>query len=284
VDQASYASLASSQSGAPTPMVVRVVITVHPVKQSRKILGHVYALLLLSACSSAPPTVHDFQPPVDVREQEAIIAANLRMTEPAEEALASALAGYRAMDDLHGQWRVTLMQVRLQMAEGRNAQASASIDRLQSLARQLNDESYQFQSAILLGRTRDSAYFQQALDYSRSPLEQALALTYLGDSELAISTIEPDAIDHPADRAFVHYRYAVSQQSIEAMERALQYYKMAEDSRGIADCLMHLARWSQLAQQTGAAREYAQRAQRVLVASGDDERAASVSRWLDSQP
>ncbi len=69
--------------------------------------------------------MHDFQPPVDVREQEAIIAANLRMTEPAEEALASALAGYRAMDDLHGQWRVTLMQVRLQMAEGRNAQASA---------------------------------------------------------------------------------------------------------------------------------------------------------------
>ncbi len=239
-------------------------------------------LCVLIGCSSSPEP-----PPDQVRdplEQNAIDALREGAVQEIDNALAAALASYRRLDNLPGQWRVHLMQANYYLSQNRLDEARAADTQLQRIAAQLparRDVAYQ--SALVRGKIgTDPAAFRQALALAANPLEKAIALTYLGDVATAVATLDPNDSDHPADRAFIAYQYARSTDRALDFMQALHFYRLAQNPRGIADSLLSLAQIAQHKGERAAAQDYGLRAAHALEATGDSERARVIRDWLAS--
>jgi hypothetical protein len=63
---------------------------------------------------------------------------------------------------------------------------------------------------------------------------------------------------------------------------SLNAYKSAQDSRGVADSLVSLARIEVSKDRIHRAKTYARRAVRVLEAAGDDEKAKKIDAWIST--
>ncbi|HKI74104.1 MAG TPA: hypothetical protein VJ998_05650 [Pseudomonadales bacterium] len=222
-------------------------------------------------------------PDKDPLEKAAVLALRQARVQEAKSDLAGALSTYERLDDLGGQWRIHYLKTTLALAEADQTLAASEMRVLEQLAAQLSDTEINFRTQLLAGRvTHDHADFTAAEKSASSPLEQALAKTYLGDTAAAIKLIDPDADDHPADRAFVYYRRAMDARSAELFEKSLKYYRLSQDSRGIADTLVNLARIGAESGNKAVARGYASRAITVLTASGDKARASEIQKWMAS--
>lgn len=234
-----------------------------------------------SGCASNKTTP---PPPIDSYESSALNAMEHRLPAAAETSLQAALRRYQAADDIDGQWRVHTYLARLYLAEAQTAAAAEQAAAMEGLAAELDSRSAWYQTYLLLGQTRDPRYFERARPYSATPLQEAVVLTYMGETAKALATLEGQGEDYPADRAFIHYRYGATHGDAASVHRALAYYKQAGDSRGIADSLLWLAQDAQREGDTALARRYGSRAERVLEASGDARRAGQVAAWLGELP
>lgn len=235
----------------------------------------------MGACSSAPPPIPALMSGVNPMERNAINALDLNLAQQASEGLDAALRRYESLDDLAGQWRIHLIKARIARARGDVTTAEQEADRLESLARLLNSREADYETLVLLGEIRsESRYFESALSIAGSKVQRAVALTYLDRVDEAIALVDDTGVDHPDDRAFVLFRYALKTGSTQDLERALAAYRRAKDSRGVADTLVHLSRLAAHRGDLAQARMYGLRAVSVLESVGDGSRASAVKRWL----
>lgn len=238
-------------------------------------------LLFIVGCASAPPA--PTEPEVHAFEKNAINALRLGELKEAAASIESALNRYQASDDLHGQWRIHLMAARLALRANDHQSARIHSDRVKVLASSLGGNEVRYQTALLLGQVNnDPESWTEAASHANTPLQRAVAQTYLGNVELAVSLVDSE-LDHPNDRAFVFFQHGVKKNNADSLRKAVDLYRLANDSRGIADSLTSLARLEQRSGNLRAARHYAERAIIVLSAIGDQTRAEAVKAWLDQQ-
>jgi hypothetical protein len=236
---------------------------------------------LLAACASAPAPQPDILTNIDPFEQDAINALKLDLEQAAHTGLNTALVRYQKLDDLEGQWRIHLTKTKLANGKGDQAAASVEVDNLKELADLIDTNFVHYHTYILLGQIREEKhYYQSALAVASTKLQQAVALTYLDRIGEAIALVDPRKTDHPTDRAFVLFRHGVSTGNRADLQRALSAYKLAGDSRGVADTLVLLSRLSMDQNDPEMAVIYGRRAIRVLTAMGDLDRADVVQAWL----
>lgn len=236
---------------------------------------------LLSACASAPTPLPNILTDIDPIEQDAINALKLNLVQQARTGLDAALVKYRMLDDLEGQWRIHLTNTKLANNRGDRVTANSEVDRLRELAELINTDFVRYHTYILLGQIKQQkSYFRSALEVTATRLQQAVALTYLDRIEEAMALIDAGKVDHPADRAFILFRYALTTSNEVDLQRALTVYKLAEDSRGVADTLVLLSRLAQQDDDPGKARIYGRRAINVLTSLGDLQRADIIQTWL----
>lgn len=220
---------------------------------------------------------------IDPLEIDAVYALKLNLQRAAQTGLEAALAKYQSLDNLQGQWRIHLMKTKLALGRGDVQVADLESQRLQAITDLLDTAFTSYNTDILLGRIRaDPSYFESALHLAATPMQRAVALTYLDRILEAIELIDLNETDYPTDRAFVTYKYGLQVGSRSTLQRALSLYKMAADPRGVADTLMSLANLT-TSRNRQEGREYAQRALRVLSAIGDEGRSEAVRAWIDSQ-
>jgi|TARA_Y100000310_G_scaffold325383_1_gene388769 hypothetical protein len=238
-------------------------------------------LTLLAACASAPAPQPGILTDIDPIEQVAIDALKLNLAEEARTGLDAALVKYQMLDDLEGQWRIHLINTKLANGNGDHTAANAEVDRLDELAKLINTDFVHYHTDILLGQIKqETRHFQSALGVAATPLQQAVALTYLDRVDEAVAMIDSSEVDHPTDRAFILFRYALSTGDEADLQRALAVYKLAEDSRGVADTLVLLSRRSRQNNDLRSAQIYGRRAIRVLSSMGDLRRADIIEAWL----
>lgn len=219
---------------------------------------------------------------IDPLEIDAVYALELNLHKEAQTGLEAALRKYQSLDDLPGQWRIHLMKTKLALGAGDTQAADLESQHLEDIADLLDTAFTSYNTDILLGRIRtDPSYFERALHIATTPMQQAVALTYLDRIPEAIELIDLNGTDYPTDRAFVTYKYGLQVGSRSTLQRALSLYKMAADPRGVADTLMSLANLT-ASRNRQEAEEYAQRALRVLAAIGDVRRSEAVRAWIDS--
>lgn len=246
---------------------------------SKRRASSLAAILLLGACSSAPP---EPEIEVDPLEQTALNAVAIRSAE-APAALDAALARYRSLDQVDGRWRILLLKTKVALASGDMDAAREHAEVLAGLSELIGSQEVMYQTHLILGRIhQDTGEFNTAMRYANAPLQQAIVHAYMGDTERALSLLDPSAADNPGDRAFIYYQHGLKTGAAEHFGKAHSYYRLAEDPRGIADALVRLARISAETNRDSSARSFAERAIKVLEASGDNERANAVRRWLDA--
>jgi len=219
---------------------------------------------------------------IDPLEQDALNALDLNLDQQAAKGLEAALQHYQSLDDLAGQWRIHLIRTKLAKAKGDLPGADREVERLREFARQIGSSEVLFETYILLAQIKgDERYYSSALAISPTPLKRAVVLTYLDRVEEAIKLVDPVGKAYPDDRAFVLFRYALRSGREEDMQRALEAYRIAEDSRGVADSLVHLSRLAAKGNQAEQARVYGNRAVTVLTSIGEIERAYAIQDWLN---
>jgi tetratricopeptide (TPR) repeat protein len=239
------------------------------------------SLLGLIACAGPGPVEPVTQ--THPLEQDALYALELKMPVEAAYALDAALEKYQSVDDLNGQWRVRYMKASIAFANDDLEEAATQADVLEDLARQLNTATVRYKTYLILGRSRnDNQYYRQALNVASSSLEKAIVRAYLGETAVAVKLLEDDSSFSPADRGFIYYQHALATGSPAYFHRSLDAYRLAEDSRGIADSLLSLARIEFGNDRVLEARGYARRAVRALESAGDEKRAKTVESWLST--
>ncbi len=240
-----------------------------------------FTLFLLGACSSTStptpgPTVHYL-------EQDALYALKLNLREQAEGSLLAALKHYQSVDDLTGQWRIRYLMVTNAIARDDSKSATLHADDLEQLSHQINASTEDYKTSLLLGQVRgEKQYYEAALASARTPLERAIATTYLGDTTEAIKLMAEENIGEPGDRAFIYYRHAKQTDLAQYFHLALEEYRAAQDSRGISDSLLSLALLSAKNGRIEQAKDYGQRASRSLASIGLKNRADAVDQWLST--
>ena len=241
------------------------------------------ALTLLVGCSTAPPEPTITSATKHPLEQNALDALAFNLTEQAEFSLLAALQHYESIDDLPGQWRTRHTLTSLALSREDHAGASKHVKVLALIAPQLKQDHISYKTSLMLGRIHtDESYFRQAISFASSDMERAVAESYLGNTAKAAQMITDAGSDAPNDKAFVLYRHAKASGSKSHYKLALDAYKIAGDSRGVADSLVSLAKLEADQGAKGSARTYARRAIRVLNSINDKARAKKVSDWLDS--
>ena len=234
---------------------------------------------MLGGCASAP--VSQLNANISATEKNALNALMLQNTAAGLRALDTAQAEYEQFDDLYGQWRIQSVKTKLALGANELTQGRTIALSLKTLAEQLNDNDVSYQTYILLGRThQDDSYFKRALDYAATQLEQASMYAYLGDPARAVELIDPDRTDYPAERAFIYYQAGIAASNRQNFERALDYYRLAQDPRGIADTLFRLARVAAKNSDTASAIRYANRAIKSLESANQLRNAAVVRDWV----
>ena len=240
----------------------------------------VVALALAGGCAglrSEPPA------PTDPLEQNAVNALMLGLFSEADEALRAALNRYAMHDDLEGQWRVRHMMANLALKRSDAGEAATQSRAMSYLAEQLDSNAIRYESLLLKGRLsgRDRP-FREALRLATSDLQRAVCYTYLGETARAASIVANDATGNPSDLAFVFYRHAKTSGDGTYYVAALEQYRRAGDSRGMADTLVNMARLADTAGDNDAARRFSDRAISILSAINDGTRANAVRAWQRS--
>ncbi len=243
------------------------------------------ALLLLLGCASSP---EEEAPTIDPLEQNLLDAFETRAYWLIPQAMSAARSRYESLDELGGQWRVTKLAAQYALARGEVDAAKVEARRLDRLRQQMDAPTRReldadFETDIIVGRALgDEAAFRRVVSRADDPIDRAVALTYLNETERAAALLD-DGRQRAADRAFVLYRAGLAAARSDLLQNALDMYRLAGDSRGVADTLFALARLAAGAGDRERAGAFADRARRALLAIGDDERAGAVAAWLDRQ-
>ena len=240
-------------------------------------------LMALAIAAGCAGPGGDAPTPLDPLEQNAVNALSLGLLGEADDALHAALNRYTMRDDLEGQWRIRHMMANLALSRDDVAGAREQSEATTSLSGQLESSAIRYESLLLEGRVsgRDRP-FREALRLATSDLQRAVCYTYLGETERAAAILGADANGSPSDLAFVYYRHAKASSDSSYYLDALEQYRRAGDSRGMADTLVNMARLAERAGDRDAARRFSDRAIAILSAINDGTRANAVRTWQRS--
>jgi tetratricopeptide (TPR) repeat protein len=260
---------------------VKLIAGLWSLKPAKKILLAAIILGFIVSCSSSPISM--LASNVSYSEQNALNALKLQNTEEALKALDVALIEYQQIDDMYGRWRILSLKAKLAIGSSNLSVALEISPTLADIAAQLDDNMVSYQTNMLQGRIHlDDVYFRRALNYASSHLEQATVYTYLEEPQRAVALIDSGRTDHPSERAFIFYQAGIVSNSLEDFKRALHYYRAAQDSRGVADSLLRLARVSAKQSNIQAARRYADRAIIALESANHTKNASAIRRWVQT--
>lgn len=202
----------------------------------------IFLLVLLAGCVSSAVT----EGPETLLEAGRLerSVTSLRVRAAPSQAVADlerALRLYALSDDEDGQLRCHLKLARMGFALGEQAMAVEHLDASLLISDRLGLPAHLYQARIR--KAPDG--FHLALGFARTPIERAVALTYLGRVEEARALVRAhlDEVEGEADDlAFVLYTYAKQAADVASAEQALALYKAAENPVGTADALYLLAR------------------------------------------
>lgn len=218
---------------------------------SRTLLA--FIVLALASCSSAvTPRNSEL---VDADTSVEVLDANASI-----EQLESLLAVYQSLDDLNGQWQIHYRLAARQVEKApelaqQHAQACLQIGDYQQ------QQQRQYRCQLLLARlTNDQAAITQIANSEPASLAKALALSYSGQTQQALTLVNSIEESAPADKAFIWYQHGKAQQDISSLMQALSYYRVAGQTRGVVDSLFSAALIAKAAQQPRLALQYANRA------------------------
>ncbi|MEM7364588.1 MAG: hypothetical protein AAF525_11225 [Pseudomonadota bacterium] len=236
------------------------------------------ACLVLVSCGGSGPT----GPRVVYLERSAMDAVRLGDASLAWESMDEALRHFERQDDLAGQWRMRLLRTRYAFDTG-DERIRQEIDALTEVSKQLGSDTARYENAILVGRVSgDVMHFETALQHATTPIQRAVALTYLNRYEDAAEIINRSPPGQAGDIAFVTYHVAVHEQSASRFREARAAYVQAGNPRGTADCLFQLARLARADGEDETAASFANRAIRALSSAGFDREANVVRAWLST--
>jgi tetratricopeptide (TPR) repeat protein len=251
-----------------------------------KLVGSVGLLVaVMQGCSTKAPVMAQPHPleqhANNMLQAYAVSPSTVASHEQLHHSLQQAMMHFKRLDDPAGQWRIAYSSAQHALAQHDPQTLAAHTAVMQRLGRRLSPATVAYTNAIMQGQVDPQGpYYQRALATAANDLERAVALTYLGRHDEALTLMDAQLTDHADSRAFVYYRYAMSAQSATAYQQALAYYQQVQDARGIADVLVRLAQLAAVNDQIADARAYAERAVSVLNASGDAVRAEQVDAWL----
>lgn len=243
-------------------------------------------LIGIAACTNRPP---------DLRPWSTRTAEQLETTLSMERArfapmqavndLERALRLYAMSDNQEGQARCHLLLARLYLKLGESDLQASHLVHAERIARRLQHPVFLYDSALLRARlSGEPTDFEKALEYADTPLQKATVLTYLGRSGEAFGLIPRqmgEATEHPDDYAFILFRYANQVGDAKSAQRALDFYKQADNHQGIAGSLMLLGRLARDRGDKDLARDYMERALATSRALDDERKIRAVETMLE---
>lgn len=242
-------------------------------------------LLLLAGCASAPVEEGSAALREARRLERSVTPARIRQAPvPALEDLGRALHLFSLLDAQEGQVRCHLLAARIQSSLARPDVARGHLANALAVAERLGEARYLYQVHLMLGRIDDEQEeYRKALGLADTPIERAVALTYLGrtgEAYRAITGVLEQADTAPEDYAFVLYRHARATGNLDVAGEALGLYKQADDFPGVADNLFLMARLHRAGGRTRESEDYLLRALTVARALGDPVRIQAMEREL----
>ncbi len=243
-------------------------------------------LLTLSACSSKevkpPAPIETKATRLEMRSQE----ETRKYDYPAAtKAAHDALLLYALLDDREGQLRSHINLTRLYLLQEQRDKAEKHLIKARSLIQEMDDQLQVYHVHLLTGKmNHDQGEFQQALNTANSPLEQAVAKTYLQNFDQAYALIEneqPVTLTEDDDTAFVMLQYARFADHEDAGEKALALFKKNENTPGISDSLYVLAMIAKKQGDSTKAEQYLRRALEVNLAMGNKHRIEIIIKELE---
>lgn len=234
----------------------------------QRLIGTALCVFLLAGCFQTP--VPDGS--VTLREARRLEASaspeRMQLAPaPAYDDLTRALRLYSLVDDTAGAIRIRLSLAHLHEQHSQTEAAQREAQQALLLARELGDPDYLYRALLTTGRLeQEPRHFTEALSFSRSKLQRAVLLTYLGRPDEAAALVK--GLTEPSDEqvgdlAFVLYAHARETLDVNTAKRTLALYKRIDDYAGIARSLRLLERIATQRGDSGAAGVYAARAQRV---------------------
>jgi len=242
--------------------------------------------LMLSACASKPVAPDT---PIETKAQRLEKRAQADMLKQdyvnATQSAGDALRLYALLDDQQGQLRLHLNLTRLLLLQNQSDKAQRHLTKATALSQEIAAPLQNYQVHLLTGKlNNDRAEFELARYTANSPLEQAVAETYLQNYHQAyalISTIKPTSAVEDDDYAFVSLQYARFSDDKNSANMALDLYKKNENTVGISDVLFVLANIATKQGDNKQAQHYLRRALEVNLAMGDKQRIATTLKALE---
>ncbi len=240
---------------------------------------------LCGACGVLPME----QGPASLRTAEDLESAlsSARVQQSPQQALIDlerALRLYSLADDQAGQVRIHVKLARLYYRLGQQENAVFHLNQAARTSTRLGDASYLYDVYLLEGRlyNRRESY-EKALEYARGPIQKAVALSYLGQTQEAYGLLQGNtrhAKDAPEDAAFVLYEHARASGDPSVAQQALELYKRADNHGGIADALYLTGQLHRHHGDLDQYRDYLDRALTVSRALGDETRTRAIEAGL----
>ncbi|MAM86082.1 MAG: hypothetical protein CME36_02080 [unclassified Hahellaceae] len=243
-------------------------------------------LLGLAACTSVEPR----EP---ARSAEAEMAVQLvrnaerRNDELSRADLVKALGVFEAVDDRSGRWSALHALAAWHMAQRDRTTALAFAQQAFDLASQLDSKASLYSSALQLGQlSGNDNLFREALSYAQPGLGKAVLHVLLKEYEAAKAELAThrasagEAERYGSEEAFVLYHLGKHEGDRHLVLEALDSYRLAGDAYGVTDSLFVVAR---LEESPDVALEFAKRALLAARQTGDENRIAAISHWLESK-
>ncbi len=190
-----------------------------------------------------------------------------------------ALSYFEQIDDRAGQWRANVRLANWHLAKLESDTAIPYAREAYRLAERLGESPMLFVSSLQLGSvTNDDKLMAGAYAHAQSPLQKALALTYIKKFDRAEAYLaELDGDRNPGDVGFLYYQVGKHKGELADVLTAQRYYRLADNVLGVIDSLFLAA---QLADGESAA-DFAARAVRAARSAGYQTRAAAIQQWID---
>ncbi len=195
-----------------------------------------------------------------------------------------ALRLFSLLDDRDGQLRSHLNLTRLYLLQNQSIKASQHLEFAQHLIIETNNQTQLYLAALLAGKLNNNSHdFQSALNVASTPIEKAVVETYLKNYQQAYAYIQYEQPKNTAeidDLAFVLLQYSRYANHADAAEKALNLFKLNENTLGISDTLYVLGLIAKKQEKPLIAKQYFIRALEVNVAINDSQRIAIIKKQL----
>jgi len=198
--------------------------------------------------------------------------------------LLQSLKIFSLIDDLKGQMRIKISLAKLYWLKNKPKLARFHINQALQLNKETGETDELYDAWILRGKiTQQQGDYTKALNSAKTPIQKAVSLIYLKQTEQAYALInnEKQITHHRDDYAFVTLEYGKFHHNVSIIEKALKLYKQTDNFIGISNCLYLIAETYSQSGQNSLAKKYFNRALIVNQAIGDQNKVDIVRNKLE---